>query len=194
MTIKTVFLDLDDVLNDFTMPALRHLRCVLEVYDPAWGFDIVMAANWTHPLRTFRQETFWSNFDREFWATLPKSGMCDWLIKECIRRVGRDNVCILTRPTDEPSCLAGKLEWIHANLPQWLHRQYLIGEPKHLCAGPDALLIDDSDKNVDAFRAAGGHSILVPRPWNWRHTFVEHADQCVQNGLAGAFEGWRLHF
>ena len=40
---------------------------------------------------------------------------------------------------------------------------------KHFCARPDALLIDDGDHNVEAFRANGGQTILVPRPWNSLH-------------------------
>ena len=191
MTIKTIFLDLDDVLNDFTMPALRHVGCELEAYDPAWGFDIVEAFNATCASYLdciFDHDSFWSKFSWDFWAGLPKSEMCDWLIEECVRRVGQDNVCILTRPTDEPSCLAGKLDWIHANLPQWLHRQYLIGEQKYHCARPDTLLIDDSDENVDAFRDAGGQGLLVPRPWNCLHVLGEPSGW-IKDQLNGSFKG-----
>ena len=51
---------------------------------------------------------------------------------------------------------------------------------KHFCARPDALLIDDSDHNVEAFLAHGGQAILVPRPWNPLHcmptlTFLDDA-------------------
>jgi 5'(3')-deoxyribonucleotidase len=78
-------------------------------------------------------------------------------------------ICILTGPTKDPECLAGKYEWITTVLPPYLHRQYLIGPRKQFCAHPEALLIDDSDDNVKAFRGAGGHAILVPRPWNSLH-------------------------
>ena len=50
-----------------------------------------------------------------------------------------------------------------------MQRQFLIGPSKHLCANPETLLIDDSDKNVDSFRKCGGQAVLVPRPWNSLH-------------------------
>ena len=50
-----------------------------------------------------------------------------------------------------------------------MQRQYLIGPPKHLCAKPGVLLIDDRDKNVADFLGLGAHAILVPRPWNSLH-------------------------
>ena len=80
--------------------------------------------------------------------------------------VGRENVCIATRPQKNPDCLAGKLEWIHDHFPEWMHRQYAITPRKHLFARPDSLLIDDYSENIERFEAHGGHAITVPRPWN----------------------------
>ena len=40
---------------------------------------------------------------------------------------------------------------------------------KKFIAGPGRWLIDDKDANVEAFRAAGGQAITVPRPWNSEH-------------------------
>ena len=169
-----IFLDLDDVLNCCTMAALKYVGCPVDPYDysvfnPAWGWNIVAAANALHPSRRqFTEATFWQSIKRDFWATVPPS--CDiGLIRDCAELVGCDNVCILSSPTLDPDCLAGKLEWIHAHLPSWFRRQFLIGPRKHFCARPDALLIDDRDKNVEDFRAHGGQAILMPRPWNTRH-------------------------
>jgi 5'(3')-deoxyribonucleotidase len=166
---KRIFLDLDDVLNDFTMHSLRSVGCKLKEYDPEWGWDIVRACNATHPRWHCTPQTFWNSFGRDHWATIPKSGMCDWLIERSVSLVGYENVCILTSPTPDPDCTAGKQEWIQTNLPGFLHGQFLIGPRKDFCAAPDALLIDDRDKNVDDFRSAGGQAILVPRPWNTLH-------------------------
>jgi hypothetical protein len=60
----------------------------------------------------------------------------------------------------------GKKQWIRRYLPEEMWNNYLIGPPKHLCASPDALLIDDVEENVDKFRAYGGRAVLFPRPWN----------------------------
>ncbi|KKK51347.1 hypothetical protein LCGC14_3115840, partial [marine sediment metagenome] len=51
MKIKKIVLDLDDVLNDFSMSALKLVGCEVkssrdfDAFDPAWGYDIIKAAN-----------------------------------------------------------------------------------------------------------------------------------------------------
>lgn len=174
MKPSRIFLDLDDVCNCFTMHALRAVGCPVRAnefhkFNPEWGFDIVKAVNALHPHYKFTPRGFWSFINREVWASAPKSVEFEFLLHRCETLVGRENTCILTTPTLDPECLAGKLEWIHRHFPPWMHRQYLMGPQKHLLARPDALLIDDSDKNVVAFRGAGGQAILMPRPWNSLH-------------------------
>ena len=176
MKIKTIFLDLDDVLNRFTMYALEHVGCMVDAYDestydPEWGWDIVKAANKLLPMDSdsFSPEEFWACIGREVWAKTPVSEECRFLIDECQMIVGKENVCILSCPTEDPECAAGKMEWIQEYMPQWMQRQYLFGPPKWMCARPDTLLIDDSDVNVHLFRMAGGQALLVPRPWNTLH-------------------------
>lgn len=171
MRIEQIHIDLDDVLNRCTMAALSHVGCPVDIYDestfdPEWGWDIVRAANVLHPSRKFTKESFWMHMDSRFWTNIPKSSECDELIDKCAKAVGRENVCILTTPISDPYCLAGKLEWIHKFTPPWMHRQYMMGVKKELCAKPGSLLIDDRDLNVDRFREAGGSAILMPRPWN----------------------------
>lgn len=165
-----IFIDLDDVLNEFTMTTLDSLGCCAGPYNPEWGWDIVKAANQMHPHDVFTAASLWNSLDRKHWATLPKSEVCSYLIMRCADFVGRENVYVLSCPTEDPDCLAGKLEWIHSNLPEWIHRQYMIGPQKHLCASPESLLIDDRDRNIEDFAMAGGKTILVPRPWNCQNS------------------------
>ena len=171
-----IYLDLDDVLNAFTLHALNNVGCPVEAFDfhkykPEWGFDIIKAANALyHPhFLELTRESFWSMIGRDVWRDAPESTEFKWLLEQCEELVGRENICILTTPINDPECLAGKLEWIHAHCPKWLHRQYLMGPQKYLLAQPDALLIDDSDKNANEFANHGGQTILVPRPWNPLH-------------------------
>jgi len=170
-----IFLDLDDVLNRFTMHALAYVGCPVDVMDdsicdPVFGFDIIARANELHPTREFTYVKFWGMFNFNAWANVPPSDELEFLLDSCIRLVDKENICILTAPiVTSPGCLEGKLSWIHNYLPSWLHKQYLIGPLKYFCARPDALLIDDADHNVDAFRAYGGQALLVPRPWNSLH-------------------------
>jgi len=166
-----IFLDLDDVCNTFTTYALMSVGCQIDAMsfdglDPLWGRDIVTSANALHRTRSFTTKSFWSSIGRSVWATVPESAEFASLLRWCEECVGTNNVCILSCPTLDPDCLAGKLEWIHAHFPKRFHRQYLIGPRKYFCARPDALLIDDSEENVDKFLEWGGQAILVPRPWN----------------------------
>jgi len=167
--IRRIFLDIDDVLNRLTMTVLHHWGCPVEVddysaYPAGLGYDVIGAANRLGDRRF--TEADWLTLPRSLWAAVTPSTQCDWLITRCVELVGSDNVCLLSAATDSPECLAGKLEWIHTYLPSFFHKQYLIGGPKRFCAGLDALLIDDRDRNIEEFRDAGGHALLVPRPWN----------------------------
>jgi len=190
MNINRIFLDLDDVLNCCTMTCLRRIGCPvkerdLHLFDPEWEFDIVKAANAIHPTKKFTTESFWWEINRGTWRTMPKSEECDWLIELCVDIVGRKNICVLTTPINDPDCAAGKVEWIQENLPGWLHRQFLIGLPKWICAHHGALLIDDKYQNVVEFRRAGGQAIVVPRPWNLHYNkdpkvYLEAALKCLR--------------
>lgn len=59
---------------------------------------------------------------------------------------------------------AGKLLWLKerfaCDLPVY------FGQDKSLLARPDAVLVDDLPKNIEAFLDAGGRALLVDRPWN----------------------------
>lgn len=178
--IKEIYLDLDDVLNRFTMSALRFVGCpvdpmTFDKYPVECGFDIICA---TRTLiggdYTTDLQTFWDGIPRKFWATVPKSEECDWLLNYCAEWVGPENVQIATSPTKDPDCLSGKLEWIHQHLPEWMHRQYSITPRKWKYGFPTTLLIDDSDANVRKFREHGGHAILMPRPWNTAHSRTDN--------------------
>lgn len=178
-----IFLDMDDVLNCFTMSALEYVGCGGDaVYNPRHGWNIVAAINSLHPSMQFSEAGFWRAIDRKFWATIPKSSECDWLLETCSSLVGRENVCILSAPTLDPDCLAGKMEWIYRFMPIWMHRQFLIGPRKYFCARPDALLIDDRDRNVTDFYIHNGQAITMPRPWNRFH-YIESIKEYVESQL-----------
>lgn len=179
--IKRILLDMDDVCNRFTMTALHYVGCRIDPlsyakYPVECQWDIVCAANKLLGYERFTVSDFWEHIPRKFWANVPTSDEFPLLLGMCESLVGRKNVCILSSPTIDPECLAGKLDWIHRFTPRWLHRQFLVGPKKQFCAHPEALLIDDADKNVDAFRAWGGQAILVPRPWNtlYQTNTIEH--------------------
>ena len=163
-----IFLDLDGVCTEFVTAAMRFHG--LSNYNDSMypcdvGFDIVTAyTRLTGNVITGAD--FWNPLDRNFWATLPKTDLCDPLIGYLEREFGKDNICILSAATLSPNCLSGKMEWVYENLPKWIHRQYIFTSKKHHCAKEGTLLIDDADHNVNDFYDCGGEAVLVPRPWN----------------------------
>ena len=170
--LRRIFLDLDDTCNTLAMHVLACAGCQVSPTDYRqhpleYGYDIVAAAN--HLLGETRYAdpaAFWCSITRQNWVDVPPSEIFPWILHRAARVVGRENVCIATRPTKCPECVAGKLEWIHAHFPPWMHRQYAITPRKRLFARPDALLIDDVEENILHFEAEGGHGVLIPRPWN----------------------------
>lgn len=168
--VERIFLDLDDTLNSLTLPAMRRAGCKVgdfdyHLYPVEAGYDIVKATMMLSG-NEYTVPDFWNLLGRDFWRTLPKSQEFDLIIDSALSLVGPENVCILTSPTKDPDCLAGKLEWIHDNLPKELHRRFLIGPRKHFCAKRGSMLLDDSSDNTRLFREHGGIGLTVPRPWN----------------------------
>ena len=168
--IRTIFLDLDDVLNTLAPCVLNAVGCPVapdnyDDYPSGFGFVVEKVANDMLGTR-YTWKSFWSDISQRTWATVPKSDFCDWLIEACRLEVGEENVFIATAPVDQPYCAAGKMEWIQKHCPPWLHRQFFITPCKQQLARSDALLIDDHPENVRLFRDRRGYAILVPRPWN----------------------------
>lgn len=171
--IKAVFLDLDDTLNKFSAYAMQFAGCPIdpETYigerEFRGQYDLLQRVNSYLPeSQKYGLKEFWDSIPRNFWASTPKSDEYSLLLDLSERLVGRDNVMILTAPTKDPDCLAGKLEWIHSYLPGYLHRQYIVTARKHFCAQPGYLLIDDCADNLDKWFGRGGTTLCVPRPWN----------------------------
>jgi hypothetical protein len=193
MKIDTIYLDLDDVCNVLTPYLLWWLNCPVEPtdYSPYPGkMDIVPAANRLLGAKRYTRKTFWEAIPRRAWAECPESPFFGQLLRAC-KRIADQSIYIATSPTKDPDCLAGKLEWIHAHLPRWMHRQYFITPRKHLLARPRALLIDDNESNCRLFEAAGGRAIRVPRPWNdvashepWPYLAAQF-DQIARESQAG---------
>jgi len=170
--IIEVFLDLDDTLNKFSAPAMKLVGCPVDVDtyigEPQFrgDYDLLKRVNSYRPGREFTLQEFWNSIPRAFWANTPKDPDFDNILNACESLVGRENVIILTAPTKDPDCLAGKLEWIHQYLPSWLHRQYIVTPRKMYNSAPGRLMVDDSDSNLKAWTDRGGTRLRVPRPWN----------------------------
>lgn len=156
-----VFFDLDGVLADFVRGAFRLHGREVPVRSVRWDF-------WTQlGFQPGNDPAFWGPMDRGYWRELPAYGDGFILLAAVERMVPRDRIALATSAQGSDGCIDGKRDWVKHNLPEYLPRLF-TGAAKELFAAPGKLLIDDSDMNVTKFRAAGGETVLVPRPWNCR--------------------------
>lgn len=159
-----VFLDMDGVLSDFQGAACK-LHQKLSPSELA-SKNTWPPCEWNMPkVFGLSKEKFWGKIDEtpNFWHDMPMMPHCLDVLG--VARGIADSVRVLTTPHDHAECYAGKFEWCRRvlNITPYLCRE------KHLLARPGRLLIDDSDENCDAFRAAGGSAILFPQHWNSAH-------------------------
>lgn len=156
-----VFCDMDGVIADFVSAAIEYHG----LPDP-----------YTRPenLGTFEIEQLWGITERafwgplggkDFWHDLKKTPEADEIIDLLTARVGVENICIATAPSESVWSIPGKKAWIKRNYPQF-SRSILFGGSKHFLAGDKKVLVDDRDKNLIAFNREGGTSVVVPRAWN----------------------------
>ncbi len=77
------------------------------------------------------------------------------------------HVVFCTSPSADAKCPSEKVVWLrNQGFLGPMATNYQIGPMKELNAGSGAILIDDSDSNVQKFRDAGGTAVLFPQPWN----------------------------
>lgn len=196
MSVRFCFLDMDGVLADFVGGICRaHGRST--PYDDPHSYGIFdMEKLWGMSI-----EEFWSppkeDLGMEFWSGLAKTPEADQIVELAVRYFGTKNTCILTSPSQHPSCVPGKRVWMKQHYPK-LANNILFGSAKRFLAGPDRVLIDDRDKNVEEFKKYGGHAIRVPRAWNmgWpeRNVAVKVVDVellRLRTGLGGSSNALR---
>jgi len=157
-----ILLDMDGVLSQFVEASCRFFGTTEEELIKKWPkneYD-------TDKVLNVSNAEFWEKINgagQKFWSEMPEYPWAKTLYEGC-KKYG--DVYFLTSPSDQPCSPAGKLEWIHRFTGNNKARNFLIGPPKFLCANMDHVLIDDSDKNCNAFAMAGGRTILFPQPWN----------------------------
>jgi 5'(3')-deoxyribonucleotidase len=183
MSIK-VFLDMDGVIADFVSAAVR----VHGKPDP-----YLLPSS----LGIFDMEKLWGITIEEFWAPINDAGASFWSTLEPMKDAfdiaqtaidfagGPENVCVLTSPSNDPGCIPGKRAWMEMHFPE-LKKNMLFGSAKHFLAGPNRILVDDRDKNLEDFAAHGGRSVCVPRLWNRLHSLSDFSGLSVWAQFMGA--------
>lgn len=161
-----ILLDMDGVVVDWVTPVARLFGREKDELIPNWPrgkFDI------ENVLPGVTSDILWSKINErgeDFWAEMPEMPWARRLYDGCKER---GNVYFLTAPSNKGGCLAGKLRWMQKFTGDEWFKNYLIGKPKFLCGKPGSILVDDADKNIDAFNEEGGYGILLPHVWNTNH-------------------------
>jgi 5'(3')-deoxyribonucleotidase len=166
-------IDLDGVLVDF-MTGAHNFHGIPYSYEN-YPYELGKWDCLPPTTSSLSTEEFWDRLDENFWASL------DWMPegKQILAVVEdffpKEDICILTTPTLNPSCTAGKIRWIQQNMPEY-SRRYIVSPAKEFAASPSTLLIDDADHNIKKFSKAGGRTILIPRKWNSLHNKASSVD------------------
>ena len=125
-----------------------------------------------------------------YWRTLGAQGEAFWAglepypwFEQLYRSLSETApVIFLTAATRAPECLSGKLKWLQARFGE-AFRDYIITGLKQQLAGPEAILVDDYDGNIDRFCEAGGSGLLFPQVWNRNHAVEDrlaYVDAAIQ--------------
>lgn len=181
----TVFIDMDGVVADFVVGALKAHHFTDEAIMMTlreWPY-----AEFNMPkVLGMDSKTFWGAIHEDVWANLQPYNGARALVKAVENLVGEDNVYFLSSPTIDPKCLSGKGNWLIQHFPRyWYTRHFVFTPHKKLFANSRTILIDDYCKNCEDFGRAGGWSILYPQKWNKLANFegdkVEHTLSGIEN-------------
>lgn len=158
MAFPRIYFDLDGVLADFVSGALELRGKELSPSEVQWDFASQIG---------FAEDAaaFWSPLGFTFWESLNthEDGMQLFSMIEAM--CPKSVMSLLSSPCETHGCCDGKRAWVRRLFPDYAKKLFL-GSDKSVHADERAILIDDHDKNCNAFTAAGGSAFLVPRPWN----------------------------
>jgi len=165
-----LLVDVDGVLMNFTDAAVQRFgrHDLLPTTDPAkwpageWEIIKILGCS---------PGKFWKIVDDySFWSGLRPFPGAERFLRELAKLAP---ITFSTSPALNSAGVAGKIDglrkWFGDIFGPETLANYMVGGAKYLMAKPGNLLIDDYDRNVDKFRAAGGKAVLVPRHWNSLH-------------------------
>jgi len=164
-----ILLDLDGVCVDFISGVSELLGRDIDHNNWPIKGEFALEKIYDAPINMI-----WKIIDNEgpeFWARLTP--YIDFFpMYNLLCKYGKVYFC--TSPSISSDCVKGKLMWLQDKFGMGF-RNYIFTCKKHLLAGPDRVLIDDSDMHCEKFAEAGGRSILYPRLWNKNYD-IEDSD------------------
>lgn len=171
MDKPVLLVDMDGVLVDFVGGALPYF-----ISDPVERERILndwpRGVFYLPDVLGISKDAFWDTIEEGgtlFWAELEPYPWASYLVQR-LSHYGRVVIC--STPSRSPASVFGKMVWLRKwNVPGFFagalnERDYVFTPRKDLLARPGTILIDDSPKNVEAFRKAGGEAYCFTRPWN----------------------------
>lgn len=128
-----------------------------------------MALAWRVSADGLTEEQMWdkiASIGASWWENLEKLPWADELV-ERMKRLGE--VAFLSSPGNlpkwpksVPDAAKGKMLWVLKYFPD---TPLILCHKKELCASPNTILIDDSEKKVKSFISSGGKSFLWPNQY-----------------------------
>lgn len=166
--INTCFIDMDGVLTDFVGAACAAHNFPNPYDDPKNYGIFDMDKIWGMTPRQFWEPTE----AHGFWELMDKLTGADHIVEWACKTFSTQRVAILTAPSLGLRCVQEKRNWVRRNYPELVDQIIFTGAKQFLAHGT-TLLIDDRDKNVTGFRAAGGNAVLYPQLWNSMYDLVQ---------------------
>ena len=151
-----IFLDLDGVV-------INWAKGICDWFEIPYKPEKITSWNAMPKLTNTTKNEFWESIKLScFWENLEFYSEAKDFIK-ALKNYGK--VILLSSPAI--GCAGYRQNWIQNNLPAFFSKgRYILTSAKWACAHKDAILIDDSNNNYEAFYRAGGHALIYPQPWN----------------------------
>lgn len=184
-----ILLDMDGVVVDFVGGAIKLHGITYskeEFYKGHLGqFDLVPIIASYKKDPSFTASKFWEHLGYEFWKNLEPTDDYLSILNLLEKKYGQENITICSSPSANVGCIDGKRAWIRDYLPSHYFKVYnqMFCAKKWLAANPNTILVDDADKNCNEFFENGGHSVIVPRLWNFQYLNSYSVLEVIQRQL-----------
>lgn len=170
-----LFLDMDGVIVDFVTGALKALgRTDLKDTD-------IIQPEMDKQLGLTLSE-FWSAQDKipDFWQNLaPYPGAVEFYVK----LTQMADVFICSSPSKHRNCASDKINWLRTHLGEDAAGKFYLCRDKSKLACLGRILIDDTEKHIDAWDREAGWSFLFPRPWNAKRHQAKDIAEAYEQAL-----------
>ena len=154
---QVVLLDMDGVIVNWIQGLIDTMALPIKHDDwDSWSYHQKIGISDSEMWAATHGDDWWLNLEPYPWATYLVNSLKEF-----------SDVIYCTSPSLASNCTSQKIDWLRGHEFMSAYKNdYVIGPYKHLLARSGAMLIDDSESNVSAFRNHGGVAWLFPAPWN----------------------------